>query len=1160
MYLDELLEENIKFDQCSDEFNIETKHFLLFNSSSNLSFSLQNKYKRLHLNFQVDKNFNSKIDIEIYADDILIDAFVSLEDKKFSLDCYLNNCSNLTIRANGDPFRALIYDSYLFENAPEFDLTLLSKVKYKREIVPENNIIVIPINENNKNYLLNCLNFIKEFSCILEEFKIYILSSGNFPEVNGIAQNFLATELILPDDKYNSFILNLPNFIRANKYIFINPRTMVLDSLQNVVDRLIATKCEKVLMAKEQGIQKLQKLGEILDGTITFPYEGSKSDLELLDIQENLYNSTEIYNGGVFACGHKALLVINSYIKNNEFKYIKYLNSIDNENRIFALLNTILVKANLAEELPEKFNVQLYHDGCVIIVDQKSLSFLYKDKKVSILHFNGQKSEYKYNKLKNYALDFFKIPLPQPIIPNPIQDLQLDYLHLSEIAIGKSDLSSDTCLFTIATENDIDSLKTLLWSIQRNSKLNFPIYIFNINYDSTISAICAEYNCVEIPCKSDLEIDSVKCLIFGAQNVIDSNNFIYIDVNCVILESLLESINIFKMLSEDLIYLSGENFKDERFNNLKSLLMRQYNEDPIARIREFKLEDKIMLCEDLFNPSFFFANKKVLNNIYNQINNLSPEFKKWAIETPGAYKFIFNYAIVKLNNYQEIDITFNLVHQYHGRIHIWRDKDKPRAIYQNKFIKIINFEGRSKHLHKYLSIYRTYLYKEQSLWDDFISALDNFFEINQSSNVMPYFYPRSYKSLPNYQLDYNKFLEFLKNIIDTRKCKSVIEAGSGSGLITAALASMLPNDGQVTCLENPKYIGYLPFFWYLTSEALNKINFITEQPQIGLSKLIEEGAKYDSVLINGNYDLEDCYTMSILGRQLLKQDDPLILHAPGKDCENINFISSRLIEKGYGVSNYYSKYPDEDVISYMVCTNKVNLDIRHKITILTYIDKVDNYLFNFVNNIKNSTYPKEKIQLLILMNKNAPEIQQYFQGFGAPIQTDFIQVSQEDNKAWNDGLKFYLKNHANYGMIVWRSNLICDTNYIESLVVANCPVSQAISCTNTKPVVMASNLLKHLNTAIYISHEDLPSYHFVDWVQNAPIFAIKSKWHMLWKLGGFKDVNFDTGLGIEGWLFKNTRSKSYLVKNTSAWIFSDNSTAFKAIINNGKIKIYQKRF
>jgi hypothetical protein len=361
-------------------------------------------------------------------------------------------------------------------------------------------------------------------------------------------------------------------------------------------------------------------------------------------------------------------------------------------------------------------------------------------------------------------------------------------------------------------------------------------------------------------------------------------------------------------------------------------------------------------------------------------------------------------------------------------------------------------------------------------------------------------------------------------------------------------------------LENSKYIGYLPFFWYLTGEALNKIKFITEQPENGLSALIDSGVKYDAVLINGNCDLEDCYTLSILGRQLLDKDDPLIIHAPGKDCENINFISSRLIEKGYGVSNYYSKHPEEDIISYMICTNKINLDIRHKITIITYIDMVNNSLFNFVNNIKKSTYPKNKIQLIILMNKNRPEIKQYVNVFETPIEIDYILVDKEDNFAWHEGLKFYLKNHNNYGMIIWRSNLICDSNYIESLITANCPVSQAISCANTHPAVIVSTLIKHINTAVYLSHDEIPNYHFVDWVQNAPIFATKSKWHTLWKLGGFKDMNLNTGLGIEGWLFKNTRSKSYLVKNTSAWILSDNSIAFKAIINNGKIKIYQKRF
>jgi hypothetical protein len=425
---------------------------------------------------------------------------------------------------------------------------------------------------------------------------------------------------------------------------------------------------------------------------------------------------------------------------------------------------------------------------------------------------------------------------------------------------------------------------------------------------------------------------------------------------------------------------------------------------------------------------------------------------------------------------------------------------------------------------------------------------------------MPYFYPKSNKNFPDYQLNYNNFLNFLKNIIDTRQCKSVIEAGSGSGLIAAALASILPHDGEVVCLENSKYIGYLPFFWYLTGEALNKIKFITEQPENGLSALIDSGVKYDAVLINGNCDLEDCYTLSILGRQLLDKDDPLIIHAPGKDCENINFISSRLIEKGYGVSNYFSKYPEEDIISYMICTNKINLDIRHKITIMTYIDKIDSYLFNFVNNIKNSSYPKDKIQLLIIMNKSAPEIQQYFQGFGVQIQTDYVFVDKEDSKAWNEGLKFYLKNHQNHGMIIWRSNLICDSNFIEAMAVANCPVSQPIVCSKTYPAVKANNLLKHINTAINVTHEDLPNYYFVDWIQDAPIFAIKSKWYLLWKLGGFKDMNLQTSLGVEGWLFKNTRSKAYLVKNTSAWTLNDNSVAFKAIINNGKIKIYQKRF
>ena len=121
MYLDELLGDQVKFDQICDNFDITSDHFLLFDSSSDLFFNLENKYKRLHLNFLVDKNFNSKIDIEIYADDILVDSYISIKDKKFSLNCYIDNCSTLKIKSNGEHFEALIYDSYLLENCPDFD-------------------------------------------------------------------------------------------------------------------------------------------------------------------------------------------------------------------------------------------------------------------------------------------------------------------------------------------------------------------------------------------------------------------------------------------------------------------------------------------------------------------------------------------------------------------------------------------------------------------------------------------------------------------------------------------------------------------------------------------------------------------------------------------------------------------------------------------------------------------------------------------------------------------------------------------------------------------------------------------------------------------------------------------------------------------------------
>lgn len=1155
MYLDEIIDVEFDLSLCQ-QFEVTSEHIILFKSNNPIVLNLNKKFQRLVLNFLIDKKFNGKIDVEIYADGILVGSYISMFDKNFILHCDLNFCNELLIKSNSDNFESLIYDSILFESSPKYSYTALSRSKFIKSIIIEDNVIIVPVDTKNKKYLLTCLNFIGEFSGLADHFKIYVISSGFSSDLQEICNNFSANFIALEDDIFNTFILNVNYFIKADNYIFINVRTMVVDNLLEIFKR-VSVLNNKFLIAKEQGISKFTKFGEIIDGTIQFPYFGSKKDLEYLGIDQKIYNSYEIYNYGIFACNYKSLLSLNSFIKNNELNLIKYLNDENNEFRIGAILNTFLIKSDLAEELPAKFNVQLYHDDCSIQVGD-TLTFLYKDRKASILYFNGLQSEYKYNKLKNYALDFFKSPPINISKSFNTVEISSDYIHMSAVEVENCPKIFDYCIFTFAKSGEAQALKTWLWFVRNN--LPYEICVININDDSTIKDIINEFNCTEIKAKDISNTDSYKNLIFAVQKFIFANIYIYLDLYCVVLENIISDIVNFLSSDKNKIYISGENFENEKITNLKSVLLRVYNEDPIARMNEFGLKNEILLSDDIFNPNFFIASKETLNSIYEQINNFNEAFKYWSISNKNAYKFIFNYALIVLDNYYELDISYNFIMQNHNKIQIWREKNFPKARYINKRIKVLNFEGYSQNLHKFLSIYPIFIHKDQTEWESFLEALDIFLNLSNSKNLMPYFYPNCHKNYPIYQLNINTFIEYLKNIISIRKPVEVLEAGSGHGLFTAALASLMPENGKVVCIEEPNSISILPFFWYLESRIQSKIDFILDYPEYAIRKLIDKHEKFDMLFINGNQTLEECYTLSMIGRNLLDKNDPMILHAPGKDAENVNFISSRLVEKGFSVSNLASAYPEEDTINFMISTNNMLLNIKHKITIITYIDSPGSKMFNFINSIKKSNYPKNKLQLIIIINSVNQIIKHHINDMGEYASLEYIEVVEENDLAWHSALKHYLQNHNNYGMIIWRANLVTDDNFIESLTTQNCPVVQPIVCAKDKNQVLASNLITHKNTAIHIAHDDLKNYYFVDWIENAPIFAIRSKWLMLWKNDGFKYCNLQSNVSVEGWLFKNTRSKAYLIKNTSAWVVDDKNTGLKAIMNNGNIKIYQKQF
>jgi hypothetical protein len=165
-----------------------------------------------------------------------------------------------------------------------------------------------------------------------------------------------------------------------------------------------------------------------------------------------------------------------------------------------------------------------------------------------------------------------------------------------------------------------------------------------------------------------------------------------------------------------------------------------------------------------------------------------------------------------------------------------------------------------------------------------------------------------------------------------------------------------------------------------------------------------------------------------------------------------------------------------------------------------------------------------------------------------------------EEAAWQQGLKFYLKNHTDSNMIIWRSKLIIEKDFISSIVLSNHHIAQPIICKPDKAEISANLYIKSVNTAYHLSANDIAQVNFVDWVQFAPVYATRQKWSLFWRLGGFKYVNLSTECGLEGWVFKVLQEKYFLVKNTSAWNINDNNIGYKAIVSGDKIKFYQKKF
>ena len=297
MFLDEFLEVS-NFSVELEDKNIFSNHVVKFDTSNFLCIQLNKIYKKINFNFYLDKENNEKVELEIWADDELVGSYVSLSDKKFSIECFVDYCQDLKILTRSkDKINIYIYDGLLIENAKDHISVPLVRNKIDRSIQRFDEALIICADSTKADRLSNALKFLKEYGK-LQTYYIIVINKNNSSEISDITSEYNVINLpYYTESNIYSLLLCLPQIVRAKKYLFLSPDTLVVDNLSDST-RLI--KENKFYFTREQSLNKHSVFGSFIDSNTEFPYYGSKEDLIFLEVDDNKYNSPYVINGGFF--------------------------------------------------------------------------------------------------------------------------------------------------------------------------------------------------------------------------------------------------------------------------------------------------------------------------------------------------------------------------------------------------------------------------------------------------------------------------------------------------------------------------------------------------------------------------------------------------------------------------------------------------------------------------------------------------------------------------------------------------------------------------------------------------------------------------------------------------------------------------------------------
>jgi predicted O-methyltransferase YrrM len=497
----------------------------------------------------------------------------------------------------------------------------------------------------------------------------------------------------------------------------------------------------------------------------------------------------------------------------------------------------------------------------------------------------------------------------------PAPSIFVDCLRRAEITLPVATSRARRCIATVVSPGFEALADDMLGSLYANGNCQDAfVVLFMMNKSSECVQLAAKYKALLVPCRSCAPVNPMtKALMYSVARVVDAEQYICLDADMIILDSLEPIFTALDVFPEGSILAAREG-NGTGAQTVQQAFFHVYGGS------EAECQQLLTAGEASYplvvNDGIFAGNRSALLALDGVIRCLNGA-ATWIDQRHDIWwrnQLIFNLALAKLRCGVELDGSYNV--QLHAQdVEIQRSENCMRATWRGRHVRILHLSGVGRK--KYPQWQGLFSRVPDPLagpggpdsYSQFLRALRRWIGNYGVATLAWSFYGTS-DAMNGRVRDSGTFPLFalLHYLVRSNGCTRVLETGTAKGVSAACLASAVAHrrDARVVSFD-PYAQPEAGELWALLPEDMRDcIEPRAVDSLAGMRQAIENGERYDLALLDSVHTAEQVWAEFQLASELVCTGGLILIHDARYQGGTVPFALQQIEQAGFSVTRLWS--------------------------------------------------------------------------------------------------------------------------------------------------------------------------------------------------------------------------------------------------------------